>query len=132
MTTPQSSVSLAIVAHEDVYLSIVELRDGWGDAYEKKAAVLRLSKADLQKLGLKDSARVELTGPGGSVVVTAKPDATREAGVGLMPSSLYTNRLVIHKPGSSTLPGRLIEAQIMPTEKEVTPVSELRVRRIRA
>ena len=129
MTSPQNGILLTIVTHEDVHLSVVKQKDAWGDAYQKKAAVLRLSKADLQKLGLKDNARVELTGPAGSVIVTAKSDTACEPGLGQMPSSLYTNYLVSYEQGSSTLLARHIEAQVMPTEKEVTPVSELKVRR---
>jgi formylmethanofuran dehydrogenase subunit D len=132
MTSPQNGIRLTIVTHEDVHLSVVKLRDGWGDAYEKKAAIMRLSPADIEKLGLKDNDRVELTSPAGSVVVTAKSDATCEAGTGLMPSSLYTNRLASYDPGSSLLPGKHIEAGVAPTGKGITPISDLMVRRNRA
>jgi len=129
MTSPQNGIRLTIVTHEDVHLSVVKLRDGWGDAYEKKAAIVRLSPADIEKLGLNDNARVELTNPAGSVVVTAKSDRTGEAGMGLMPSSLYTNRLTSYDPSTSVLPGKHIEAGVAPTEKGITPVSDLIVRR---
>ena len=132
MTSPQNGIRLTIVTHEDVHLSVVKLREGWGDAYQKKAAIVRLAPADVEKLGLKDNARVEMTSPAGSVVVTAKSDATCEAGTGLMPSSLYTNRLASYDPGSSLLLGNHIEAQAAPTEKGITPVSDLMVRRNRA
>ena len=132
MTSPQIGILLTIVAHADVHLAISKLRDDWGDAYQKKAAVLRLSRADLEKLGLKDNARVELTNPAGSVVVTAKLDAAGDHGLGLMPSSLYTNRLASYEPGSSTLLGKHIEARVIPIEKGITPVSDLIVRRNRA
>ena len=129
MTSPQAGICLTIVTHEDVHLSIVKLREGWGDAYQKKAAIVRMAPADIEKLGLKDNARVELTSPAGSVVVTAKSDATCEAGTGLMPSSLYTNRLASYDPRSSVLPSKHIEARAAPTEKGITPVSDLMVRR---
>jgi formylmethanofuran dehydrogenase subunit D len=133
MTSPQNGILLIIVTYEDVHLSIVKLRDGWGDAYEKMAAIVRLSPADIEKLGLKDNARVELTSPAGSVVVTAKSDQTGEAGTGLMPSSLYTNRLTSYDAGSPpVLPSKHIEARAAPTEKGITPVSDLMVRRNRA
>lgn len=132
MTSPQNGIVLTIVAHDDIYLSITAQREGWGDTYQKKAAVLRLSKVDVQKLGLKDNARVELMTPAGSVVVTAKQDATCEAGVGFMPSSLYTNRLGFYNPGSAVSPGKHIAVRVMPTEKDITPVSDLIVRRNRA
>ena len=132
MTSPQAGICLTIVTHEDVHVSVVKLREGWGDAYQKKAAIVRLSPADIEKLGLKDNARVELTSPAGSVVVTAKSDRTGEAGTGLMPSSLYTHRLANADPGVSVLPGKHIEARAAPTEKGITPVSDLMVRRYNA
>jgi formylmethanofuran dehydrogenase subunit D len=132
MTSPQQGINLTVATHEDVYLAIARLRDDRGDAYQKKAAVLRLSRTDLEKLGLKDNARVELAGPAGSVVVTAKLDATGDGGLGLMPSSLYTNRLAGYDPGSLILPAKHIEVRVMPTEKGVTPVSDLTVGRNRA
>ncbi len=93
---------------------------------------MRLSRADLEKLALKDGAKVEISTAAGSVVVTARSDATGEAGVGLMPSSLYTNRLGSYDPGSSATARKHIEARVMPTEKGITPVSDLMVRRNRA
>lgn len=132
MTSPQEGITLTIVTHEDVHLSIVKQKGDWGDAYQKKAAVVRFSRADLEKLGLKDNAKVELTSAAGSVVVTAKSDATGEAGLGFMPSSLYTNRLAGYASGSSTLSGKHIEARALPTEKDITPVADLIVRRNRA
>ncbi len=94
--------------------------------------MVRLSRADLEKLGLKDGAKVEISTAAGSVVVAARSDATGEAGVGFMPSSLYTNRLAGYDPGSPVLPGKYIEARVMPTEKSITAVSDLMVRRNRA
>jgi formylmethanofuran dehydrogenase subunit D len=132
MTSPQNGILLIIVTYEDVHLSIVKLRNGWGDAYQKQAAVVRMAPADIEKLGLKDNTRVELTSPAGSVVVTAKSDATCEAGTGLMPSSLYTNRLASYDPRSSLLPSKHIKAGVAPTRKGITPVSDLMVRRNRA
>jgi formylmethanofuran dehydrogenase subunit D len=120
------------VTHEDVHLSIVRQKGDWGDAYQKKAAVVRLSRADLEKLALKDGAKVEISTAAGSVVVTARSDATGEAGVGFMPSSLYTNRLASYDPGSPIVPGNHFEAQVVPTEKVITPISDLIVRRNRA
>ena len=132
MTSPENGTLLTIVTHENVHLAIVKLRDGWSDAYQKKAAVVHLSRADLEKLGLKDGARVELTNPVGSVVVTAKLDAMCEAGIGFMPASLYASRLASYDTDSSTTFGKHIAARATPTEKGITPVSDLKVRRNRA
>ena len=132
MTSAHEGITLFIVTHEDVHLSIVKQKGDWGDAYQKKASVVRLARADLEKLTLKDGARVEINTAAGSVVVTARSDAAGEAGVGFMPSSLYTNRLAGYDPGSSTLLRKHIEARVVPTDESVTPMSDLIVRRNRA
>lgn len=132
MTMPQEGMALTVLVHDDAYLPVVRLTDGWGDSYQKKAAVVRLARADLQTLGLKESGRVEITGPAGSVVVAARSDATGAAGTGLMPTSLYTNSLGGDRAGSGVLPGRHIEARAAATDKDVTPVRDLIVKRDRA
>ncbi len=130
MTSPQQGIRLIIVAHDDAHLSIVQQKEGWGDAYQKKAAVLRLSPADIKKLSLKDSARLELVSPAGSIVINVKMDSTCQEGTGCMAFSLYTNRLAGYDPKSSRLPGtRHIQAQAVPTDKNITPLSDLFVRR---
>lgn len=129
MSLSEGGISLTIVTHEDIHLSLAKLRDGWGDAYQKRAAVIRLSSADTKRLGLEHNSIVELSNSAGSVVVTARPDATCEEGIGFMPSSLYTNRLASYDPASSILPGRYIQARVAPTDKEITPILDLIVRR---
>jgi formylmethanofuran dehydrogenase subunit D len=130
--SPQEGLSLIIVAHDDAYLPVVRLSDGWGDACQKRAAVVRLARGDLERLGLKENARVEITGPAGSVVVAARTDATGAAGTGLMPTSLYTNSLAGLGPDFAVLPRRHIEARAAATAKDITPVRDLIVRRNRA
>ena len=44
---------------------MVRLTDGWGDTYQKKAAVVRLARADLQTLGLKENGQGGDHRPGG-------------------------------------------------------------------
>lgn len=132
MTTPPVELCLMVIAHDDAHLPVVWLDEGWGEAYRKQAAVVRLAKADLEKLGVKPGARVEVTGPAGSVVVAAMADAAGQAGVGLMPVSLYASRLSGGGPGVGLLPPRHIEARVAATAKDVTPVEDLMVRRGRA
>ncbi|MDM8000182.1 MAG: molybdopterin dinucleotide binding domain-containing protein [Dehalococcoidia bacterium] len=132
MTTPQSEILLTVVVHDDVYLPVTVQRNGYGEAYQQKAAVVKLSRADMEKLGLKDSAKVELTAPEGSVVVAARSEPSCDPGLGFMPSSLYTNRLAHHDSRSRFVPGKHIQARAVPTAKDITPISDLKVRRSRA
>ncbi len=127
MTSPQEGLSLALVVHDDAYLPVVSLTDGWGEGYQKKAAVVRLAKADMEKLGLKPGGRVEITGPAASVVVVARPEASVQAGMALMPWSLYTNRLAQGEAGRGVWPPRHMAVRAAAAEQDVTPVGDLMV-----
>lgn len=129
MTSPQEGLLLTLVVHDDAYLPVVCLADGWGEGYQKKAAVVRLAKGDMERLGLKPNGRVEITGPAGSVVAVARPEASLEAGTALMPWSLYTNRLVHAEAGRAVLPPRRTAVRAVATDRDVVPVGDLIVRR---
>ena len=131
MSLPEEGIPLVMVTYRDIYQEVVKQKDGWGsDAYQKHSAMARISPADLKKLELKDGARVELRSQSGSVVVDVKSDATCQEGMGYMPASLYSNRLAGYDPLASRLPNlRRIAVRAMPTEKDVTPLSDLLVRK---
>jgi len=127
MSTPKEGIPLVIVTYQDIYQWVAKQRDGWGDAYQQHSAVVRLSPADLKRLGLDDGAPVELKNKAGSVVVKAKSDPIcQQEGTGYMPASLYSNRLASYNPSVSRLPNlKRIEVRAVPTEKDVTPLSDL-------
>jgi formylmethanofuran dehydrogenase subunit D len=126
MSTPKEGIPLVIVTYQDIYQWVARQRDGWGDAYQQHSAKVRLSPADLKRLGLNDGALVELKNKAGSVVVKAKSDPTCEEGIGYMPASLYSNRLASYNPSVSRLPNlKRIEVRAVSTEKDVTPLSDL-------
>lgn len=130
MEEPRKWVSVSLVAYEDIYLSIAKQREGWGEEYQKRSAIVYLSPADMQELQLKTSDHVRLTSNSGSVVVVAEPGDSCEESTGYMPLSLYSNSLASYDPSLSQLPNlKLIEARAMPTENGITPVSDLLIRR---
>ena len=130
MSMSVEGVPLVIVTYEDIYQWVAEQEDGLGDKYQKQAAVVRLCPSDIESLGLRDSERVELRSESGSIVVEAKPDAVCREGTGFMPVSLYSNQLADYHPSPSGLP-RVKHVQVIavPTDKEVTPLSDLLVRK---
>lgn len=130
MSLPEEGIPLVIVTYRDIYQWVVNQRDGWGEACQKHAAIVRLSPADLKKLELKDGARVELRSESGSVVVEVKSDPACEEGMGHMPASLYSNCLASYNPSVSRLPNlKRIEVRAVPTEKDVTALPDLLVRK---
>jgi formylmethanofuran dehydrogenase subunit D len=127
MSLPKEDIPLVIVTYQDIYQWVARQRDGLGDAYQQHSAVARLSPADLKRLGLNDGAPVELKNKAGSVVVKAKSDPVcQQEGTGYMPASLYSNRLASYNPSVSRLPNlKRIEVRAVPTEKDITPLSDL-------
>lgn len=124
------SIRLNLIAYESIYVSIARQRDGWGEAYQKNAAVVRLSPADMNSLQIREGDTVELLSESGSVVVTTEADSNCKEGTGNMPLSLYSNCLATYNPALSPLPNlRLIEARVAATTKGITPLSDLVIRR---
>ena len=126
MSLPKDGIPLAIVTYQDIHQWVARQRDGLGDAYQQHSAKVQLSPADLKHLGLNDGASVELKSKAGSVVVKAKSDPACQEGIGYMPASLYSNRLASYNPSISRLPNlKRIEVRAVPTEKDITPLSNL-------
>ena len=91
--------------------------------------MVRLSPTDLKSLEMHDGGHVELGSRWGSVVVEAKSDTTCGQGWGHMSTSLYSNRLAGYDPSISRLPHlKHIEVRVLPTDEEITPISDLLVR----
>lgn len=123
-------VRLNLVVYESIYVSIARQSDGWGEAYQKKAAIVYLSPADMKGLQIRDGDPVEMTSECGSVVVASEAANNCKEGTGNMPLSLYSNYLAGYHPELSPLPNlRLIEARVLATTKGITPLSDLLVRR---
>ena len=130
MNMTAEGVSLVLVTYRDIYQGVAEQREGLGEAYRSRSAIVRVSPTDLKKLGLKDGGRVELKTRSGSVVVAAKADPACPEGIGYMPASLYSNRLASYDPSVSKLPNlKRIESKAVPSEKAITPISDLLARK---
>lgn len=124
------SIHLNLITYESIHVSIAKQRDGLSEAYQKKAAMVYLSPADMKSLQIRDGDPVEMTSESGSVVVAAESDDDCKEGTGHMPLSLYSNYLASYDPSLSPLPNlKLIEARAFTTRKGITPLSDLLIRR---
>lgn len=129
MNMPEAGIPVLLLTYQDIYLWVAKQKDGLGEEYRKRAAVVRLSPTDLNSLGMHDGGHVELGSRRGSVVVEAKSDTTCREGRGHMSTSLYSNCLAGYDPSVSRLPNlKHIEVRVMSTEEDITPISDLLVR----
>ena len=123
MTPEVSSLPLVIFPYQDVHLWIAAQRHGWGEAYEKLAAVVRVSPVDMKKLGLADGGLIELRSGAASIVVEAKQDKAVEEGTGIMRAGPYANYL-LSDLGGLTLAGlHCIDVIAAASTDLLTPVS---------
>lgn len=129
MTSNEDSILLTVLVYEDLHLAVAKFRGGVEKEYAAEAAMVRLSKPDWQRLGLHGEARLELVSEAGSVVVVPRPDPVCEEGLACMPSSLYTNRLMNIEPGSLAPIPLKVEVRASASRKEITPISDLVLRK---
>jgi len=119
-------LELVLVTYHDGLLKIAETKEGIGSLYQKFAAVLWLSPDDLKLLGVNIGKPVELRSAAGSIVVQAKADPNNKPGMGYMPFSLYSLSLTSYDPAKSRFPDfKRIEVTVLPTERSITPISEI-------
>ena len=121
-----TTVELVLITYYDGLLRIAEIKEGTGSLYQKLAAVLWLSPDDLKLLGVNIGKPVELRSAAGSIVVQAKADPNSKPGMGYMPFSLYSLSLTSYDPAKSRFPDfKRIEVTVLPTEQNITPISEI-------
>jgi len=121
-----TTVELVLITYYDGLLRIAEIKEGTGSLYQKLAAVLWLSPDDLKLLGVNIGKPVELRSAAGSIVVQAKADPNSKPGMGYMPFSLYSLSLTSYDPAKSRFPDfKRIEVTVLPTERSITPISEI-------
>lgn len=123
MSTP---LELVLVTYHEGLLKVAETKEGAGGLYQKLAAVVWLSPDALKLLGVNEGEAVELRSAAGSMVVQAKSDPSSQAGMGYLPFSLYSLSLTSYDPAKAKLPNfKRIEAIAVPTNHDITPISEL-------
>jgi formylmethanofuran dehydrogenase subunit D len=120
-------LELILVTYHEGLLKIAETKEGIGSLYQQLAAVLWLSPDDLRLLGVNIGKPVELRSAAGSIVVQAKSDPNSKPGMGYMPFSLYSLSLSSYDPAKGSLPNfKRIEVTALPTNHDITPISEIR------
>ena len=124
------SLSITLITYHDGLLKIAETKEGIGDLYQRLAARVWLSPDDLEFLGVSKQGTVELKNDVGSIVVEASSDPNSKPGIGYMPFSLYSLSLMDYDSKIGLPNFKKIEVTVMPTDQNITPVSEIKGRRL--
>jgi len=94
--------------------------------YLEHVSILKLNPADMKKLGLKNGDRVELKGPGGSVVVKVQAAADVSEGVAFIPMGPWAEAVVNPETDGTGMPGfKSIPVTIMKTDKPLTSLEQI-------
>ncbi len=125
MTPEMDGLPLTILTYSDIHLDIARQKHGWGDAYQKLAAIVRLSPADMKKMGLADGGAISLRSEVSHIVVEARGEKTIEAGTGVMPASLYTGYLLADVEHMTAAGLSLIGVVAAVSTKAPTPLNEI-------
>ena len=95
-------------------------------SYLEHVSTLKLNPADMRKLGLKNGDKVELKGPGGSVVVRVQAAADVSEGVAFIPMGPWAEAVVDPETDGTGMPGfKSIPVTIVKTDKPLTSLEQI-------
>jgi formylmethanofuran dehydrogenase subunit D len=119
------NAELKLVIARSFEADIESTKDILSKEFLEKAALVRLSKGDLQRLGLKNGGHVHIKSKGGSIVIAAYADEKVSDGTAVIPYGPWALALVPvpESDASPQLHGIMIT--VTRSDEKVTPLEEL-------
>ncbi|MFW9769933.1 MAG: molybdopterin dinucleotide binding domain-containing protein [Candidatus Thorarchaeota archaeon] len=116
---------LKLIVARSFETDIESVKDKLSSEYQDSAAIVKLNKADLQRLGLKDGSSANVKAKAGSIVVRAFRDDMVPEGTAVIPHGPWALALVSVPDDDS--PPRIhgVTVTVMRTDDKVTSVDEL-------
>ncbi|MHC1570015.1 MAG: molybdopterin dinucleotide binding domain-containing protein [Candidatus Syntropharchaeales archaeon] len=90
--SPAYEVMILIVP--DIFQSSAGYAGKFSEAYQNASAQIYLDHEDMKEWSIKDGSKVELFTDFGEVVLTARESEEEHRGIGLMPPSVYSMRIL--------------------------------------
>jgi formylmethanofuran dehydrogenase subunit D len=126
------SIELILITYREIFQNEARLKDIHGSECQKKSAQITLDKGDLEKLGIKEGARVLAENELGGVIVSARPsDGDPHPGLAFMVKSPWSNALLSGETCSPGAQGAKTKLKLSPSSQELTTVFDL-LERMRA
>ncbi len=95
-------------------------------SYLEHVSTLRLNPNDMKKLGLKSGDKVEVKGPGGSIVVKVQAAADVSEGIAFIPMGPWAEAVVDPETDGTGMPGfKSIPVTIAKTDKPLTTLENI-------
>ncbi|RLG52512.1 MAG: tRNA CCA-pyrophosphorylase [Thermoproteota archaeon] len=117
---PYVNVSLLVVRTTEQGKASMEGKPS--ELYADAVCCVYMSKADLEKLGVKEGKAVEVSTEAGSVAVVAKVDSELHEGLAYMPVGPWANAVT---PVGGEVPPKAIAATVKKTDKKPMDVDKL-------
>ena len=102
------------------------------EEYRKAVALIELSPADAEKLGVSDGDTVSVRTEGGSVVVWCRVSKSLDEGLAFMPYGPWANAVIAPYTRGVGMPQfKSVEAEVSPAPGESIPTVEELLERVR-
>ncbi|RLI26692.1 MAG: hypothetical protein DRO52_02115 [Candidatus Hecatellales archaeon] len=119
-----AEIKLTLIVARSIDQELEAYKRHENQAYREKLAVAYLSKADMERLGVKSGGTVKVSSPQGSTIVRAVEDPDLEEGLIVMLKGYWASRLTSPNPSrEGLLVDRGIEVTVESIEGEVQPPS---------
>jgi len=116
---------LKLIVAKSFETDVESVKDRLSSKYQESAAVVRLSKGDLQRLGLKDGNNASVKAKTGSIVVRAYGDEKVREGTAVVPHGPWAMALVSVPEDGSPPQFHGVSVTVARTDDKVTSLDEL-------
>jgi formylmethanofuran dehydrogenase subunit D len=116
---------LKLVVARSFETDVESEKDKYSSEYQESAAMIRLNKADLQRLGLKDGTSANVKAKAGSIVVKAFSDDKIPEGTAVIPHGPWAMALVSVPDDDSPPKIHGVSVTVTRSDDKVTSLDEL-------
>ncbi len=119
------NIEMKLVITHDFMSDVEAAQNRMSNEYRNATALVRLSKGDMQKLGLKGESNVSIQSKAGSVVVHAVMDENAKDGLAVVPYGPWALALVDVPPDGSPPQYHGIPVTVKRSDEQITPLLDL-------
>ena len=119
------NIEMKLVIAHAFDADVESVKDKYSDDFKSVAAKARMSKKDMQKIGLKESSRLKIESKVGKVIVQPELDPNGKEGLVVMPRSPWSFALVAVPDDGSPPVYHGISVTVERSSDDITPLQDL-------